>query len=108
MGNPEEYSPHAETEFAQMEIPCYIDRTRGISLNPMIEYMKSALSLYAKDFSYDAVFHYLRSGLADVTWEETDRSRITAARQGCEDTAVTAVFSRARPLTWRVRRSRKN
>lgn len=73
MGNPEEYSPHAETEFAQMEIPCYIDRTRGISLNPMIEYMKSALSLYAKDFSYDAVFHYLRSGLADVTWEETDR-----------------------------------
>ena len=67
------YAPYVETEFAQMEIPCYIDRTRGITLNPMIEYIKSALELYEKDFSYEAVFHYLRSGLADFDWEEVDR-----------------------------------
>ncbi len=67
------YAPYVETEFARMEIPCYIDRTRGIILNPMIEYIKSVLELYTKDFSYEAVFHYLRSGLADLTWEEVDR-----------------------------------
>lgn len=67
------YAPYVETEFDRMEIPCYIDRTRGIILNPMIEYIKSALELYTKDFSYEAVFHYLRSGLADLTWEEVDR-----------------------------------
>lgn len=67
-----EYAPYVETEFAQMEIPCFIDRTRGIVLNPMIEYMKSALELYIKDFSYEAVFHYLRSGLADITQREAD------------------------------------
>lgn len=67
------YAPYVETEFAQMDIPCYIDRTRGITLNPMIEYIKSALELYEKDFSYEAVFHYLRSGLADFDWEEVDR-----------------------------------
>ena len=71
-GDLEGYAPYVETEFAQMDIPCFIDRTRGILLNPMVEYIKSALELYLKDFSYDAVFHYLRSGLADMEPEETD------------------------------------
>ena len=66
------YAPYVETEFAQMDIPCFIDRTRGIVLNPMIEYIKSALELYSMDFSYQAVFHYLRSGLADLEPEEID------------------------------------
>ncbi len=66
------YAPFVETAFSQMEIPCYIDRTRGIVLNPMIEYIKSALALFEKDFSYEAVFHYLRSGLADLSVEEVD------------------------------------
>jgi len=73
MGSLEEYAPYVETEFSQMEIPYYLDQTRGIVLNPMIEYIKSVLELYVKDFTYEAVFHYLRSGLADLTWEETDR-----------------------------------
>ena len=72
VGDLEGYAPYVETEFAQMDIPCFIDRTRGIVLNPMIEYIKSALELYLKDFSYEAVFHYLRSGLADFEPEETD------------------------------------
>ena len=71
-GDLEGYAPYVETEFLQMEIPCYIDRTRGIVLNPMIEFVKSALELFLKDFSYEAVFHYLRSGLADMTPEEVD------------------------------------
>ncbi len=72
VGDLESYAPYVETEFAQMEIPCYIDRTRGIVLNPMIEYIKSALELFCRDFSYQAVFHYLRSGLADMEPEEVD------------------------------------
>lgn len=70
MGDLEAYAPYVETEFAQMGIPCFIDRTRGIVLNPMIEYIKSALELFVQDFSYEAVFHYLRSGLSDI--ERTD------------------------------------
>ncbi len=72
VGDPETYAPYVETEFERMEIPCFLDRTRGIALNPMIEYIKSALELYIKDFSYEAVFHYLRSGLADMEPEEID------------------------------------
>lgn len=72
MGDPEGYAPYVETEFAKMEIPCFLDRTRGILLNPMVEYIRSALELFLKDFSYEAVFHYLRSGLADMEPEEVD------------------------------------
>lgn len=38
----------------------------------MIEYIKSAMALYRQDFSYEAVFHYLRSGLSDLSLEEVD------------------------------------
>lgn len=72
MGDLEGYAPYVETEFAKLGIPCYIDRTRGIVLNPMIEFIKSGLALYLKDFSYEAVFHYLRSGLADISAEDID------------------------------------
>ena len=72
MGDLESYAPYVETEFEQMEIPCFIDRTRGIALNPMIEYIKSALELFEKNFSYESVFHYLRSGMSDLEWSEID------------------------------------
>ena len=73
MGDLEGYAPYVENEFAQLGIPCFIDRTRGIVLNPMIEYIKSALALFLKDFSYEAVFHYLRSGMADIAREDIDK-----------------------------------
>lgn len=72
LGDLEGYAPYIERIFAQMKLPVYIDRTRGISLNPMIEYIKSAMALYRQDFSYEAVFHYLRSGLSDLSLEEVD------------------------------------
>lgn len=71
-GNLEEYAPYVEAEFESLKIPCFIDRTRGIVLNPMIEYIKSALELYLKDFSYEAVFHYLRSGMSGIPREDID------------------------------------
>lgn len=71
-GDLEGYAPYIEREFEEMEIPCFVDRTRGITLNPMVEYIKSALELYLKDFSYEAVFHYLRSGLSDISREDVD------------------------------------
>lgn len=67
------YAPHVRTEFEKCGIPCFVDQTRGILLNPFIEYIKSALSVVISNFSYETVFHYLRSGLADFTMEETDR-----------------------------------
>lgn len=82
IGDLEGYASYVETEFGQLEIPCFLDRTRGIVLNPMIEYIKSALQLYIKDFSYDTVFHFLRSGIADISREEIDELENYVIRTG--------------------------
>lgn len=82
IGDLEGYASYVETEFGQLEIPCFLDRTRGIVLNPMIEYIKIALQLYIKDFSYDTVFHFLRSGMADISREEIDELENYVIRTG--------------------------
>ena len=82
IGDLEGYASYVETEFGQLEIPCFLDRTRGIVLNPMIEYIKSALQLYIKDFSYDTVFHFLRSGMSDISREEIDELENYVIRTG--------------------------
>ncbi len=99
MGSLAEYAPYVETEFSQLEIPFYLDQTRGIVLNPMIEYIKSVLELYVKDFSYEAVFHYLRSGLADMTWEETDK-----LENYCLETGIRGYGSYSRLFTRKTKR----
>ena len=82
IGDLEGYASYVETEFGQLEITCFLDRTRGIVLNPMIEYIKSALQLYIRDFSYDTVFHFLRSGMADISREEIDELENYVIRTG--------------------------
>jgi len=72
-GNLEAYTSFVEEEFADMGIPCYVDRTRGITLNPMTQFIKSALELFIKDFSYEAVFHYLRSGMTGFSMAQIDQ-----------------------------------
>ena len=66
------YGDFFEREAETYDIPVFIDRTRGILLNPFLEYIRSALRIVLQNFSYESVFHYLRSGLADFTMEETD------------------------------------
>ena len=66
------YESCIENEFMQYELPLFMDKTRGIELNPFVEFIKSALSIMTENFSYESVFHYLRSGLADLTPEEVD------------------------------------
>ena len=75
-GDYEAYAGCIEQEFAAYGIPVYLDQTRGVTLNPFIEYIKSALQVRVKNYSYESVFHYLRSGLADFTPEETDRLEV--------------------------------
>lgn len=70
------YASCMEQEFLAYDIPVYMDQTRKIVLNPFIEYMKSALQVRVQNYSYEAVFHYLRSGLADFAPEDVDRLEV--------------------------------
>lgn len=72
-GDMNSYGAFMEQEADKYGIPLFMDRTRGILLNPFIEFIRSALKVVIQNFSYEAVFHYLRSGFVDCTPEEIDR-----------------------------------
>ena len=72
-GNMETYGNEIEEEFAKFDIPVYLDRTRGILCNPFTEYIRSALLIVKQDFSTEAVFHYLRTGLTGLERNDIDR-----------------------------------
>lgn len=66
------YGEHVRKIFGEYEIPCFIDETKTILLNPLIEYIRAALEMTAGNFSYESVFRYLRTGLCGISKEETD------------------------------------
>lgn len=72
-GDMETYGNAIEEEFARFGIPIYLDRTRGILRNPFAEYIRSALQIVLKDFSYESVFHYLRTGMTGFEPGDIDR-----------------------------------
>lgn len=81
-GDLEAYGELISAEFAKLSIPCFVDRTRGIVLNPLIEYIKSAFEVLLRDFSRESVFMYLRSGLAGFSPNEVDLLENYCVRTG--------------------------
>ncbi len=72
-GDLERYGFLAQEEFPRFGIPFFLDRTNKLVLNPFIEFIRSALLVVIQEYSYEAVFHFLRCGLSGVSLEETDR-----------------------------------
>ena len=66
------YAPYIETRFEQSHIPYFMDTTRGIVLNPVIEYIKSAYNVVLYDFKCEHIMHFLRSGMSSFSMEEAD------------------------------------
>ncbi|MCL2717651.1 MAG: PD-(D/E)XK nuclease family protein [Lachnospiraceae bacterium] len=67
------YYGYLEREANKYGIPVYLDQTKGILLNPFTEFIRSALKIIIKNYNYEAVFHFLRSGFTDLTFAEIDR-----------------------------------
>lgn len=66
------YGDLAANIFAQNNITCFIDNKRSVIGNPFVEFIRSALEIIEKGYSYESVFRYLKTGLADVPAEDTD------------------------------------
>ncbi len=72
-GDMERYGFLAQECFEHFDIPIFLDRTNKLVLNPFVEFIRSALLIVIQEYSYEAVFHFLRCGLSEITSEETDR-----------------------------------
>ena len=66
------YQNELEKSFDDLHIPYFVDVNRKLLNNPCIETLLSVLKMIQKDFSYDMVFRYLKSGFSNFTMEEAD------------------------------------
>ncbi|MBE5843794.1 MAG: helicase-exonuclease AddAB subunit AddB [Butyrivibrio sp.] len=71
-GSLERYAAIAEAEAKNYNVPIYIDQTGSVGLNPFIEYVRGGLSVVNTNYSFESVFHFLRSYMSDITQDEAD------------------------------------
>ncbi|MCD8346376.1 MAG: exodeoxyribonuclease V subunit gamma [Lachnospiraceae bacterium] len=67
------YGDYVKNIFPSYGIPAFVDETRGILLNPCLEFVRGALAMVRDDFSRESVFRFLRTGLAGLSSDEADR-----------------------------------
>ncbi|MDO4321983.1 MAG: exodeoxyribonuclease V subunit gamma [Lachnospiraceae bacterium] len=72
-GNMSSYDHYVKKIFPMYEVPAFLDETRHILLNPCLEFIRGALLTAEKDFSYETVFRFLRTGMAGLEANEIDR-----------------------------------
>lgn len=71
-GDLKTYEGYVEEEFAKFGIPLFLDRTSGILLNPFTEYIRSALKAVEQNYTYETMFHFLKSGLTGLERRQVD------------------------------------
>lgn len=68
------YSGEITRLFEENKIPYFIDYKKNIMGNPLVELIRAALEVLQRDFSYESMFRYLKTGL--VTEEREQLSRL--------------------------------
>lgn len=67
------YGREISHQFEQHGIPFFLDDKKTIISNPMVELIRAALEVVQRDFTYESVFRYLRTGLVTADRVRTDR-----------------------------------
>lgn len=68
--NIESYLEDAKAVFDKYEIPLFIDSKKELNQNILIKYIIALLDIFAKNWSYDAMFDYLKVGLHEFNNED--------------------------------------
>ncbi len=71
-GDVNTYGNYVDGIFKKYEIPYFLDRTSEILFHPFIEFIRAIIEVIKKDFSYEAVFRFLRCGFCKLTDEQID------------------------------------
>lgn len=68
--NMETYSGDIKAVFEKYNIPVFIDENRDINHNILMRYIVSLLNIFTTNFSYEAMFSYIKSGVLDISDDE--------------------------------------
>lgn len=66
------YERLIEVIFRQYGIPFFIDNKRPITSHPIVLLILSAMEITLKNWSYESVFRYLKTGLTNISSEDID------------------------------------
>ena len=64
--NIDTYSSLARAIFDKYNIPIFIDENRDLNQNIVIQYVLSILEIFIKNWSYEAVFNYIKTGFSNI------------------------------------------
>ena len=64
------YSNLCKVIFNKYQIPVFIDEKKDLSQNIIVKYLLSILEIFAKNWSYESVFNYIKTGFLDIEPEE--------------------------------------
>jgi len=64
------YSALTKVIFAKYNIPVFIDEKKDLSQNLLIKYILAIFDILSKNFTYEAVFNYIKTGLLDIPEED--------------------------------------
>ena len=66
----EKFSEDAKAICNKYDIPIFIDEKKELNQNILIKFIIAMLDIFAKNWSFDSIFNYLKIGLLDI--EESD------------------------------------
>lgn len=64
------YSNLVKVIFNKYQIPVFIDEKNDLNQNIIVKYILAILEIFARNWSYEAVFNYVKTGFLDITKEE--------------------------------------
>lgn len=64
--NLEEYSNLCKAIFSQYHIPVFIDEKKDLSQNLLVRYLLAILNIFAKGWTYEAMFEYIKTGFLEI------------------------------------------
>ena len=68
--NIDTYSNLCKAIFNEYNIPVYIDEKRDLSQNILVKYLISILDVFSKNWTYDSVINYIKSGFTNISQED--------------------------------------
>lgn len=64
------YSSLARAIFDKYEIPIFIDENRDLNQNILVQYVLSILEVFTKNWSFDSVFNYIKTGFSGIDTDD--------------------------------------
>lgn len=70
--NIDDYEKITKVIFDEYEIPYFLDKKIDILSNPLVVLVLSSFEIHLRNWSYESMFKYLKSGLVNITRDEID------------------------------------